>query len=398
MKRHLQKLPQKIRFDLLYLSFVYFARGLSEELRRIVFEKKGREASFFLLRLTVYTLVCYNMYIIRRKDFSVKKITLKKFLPEQKTVRFLIATLLLTLGVYLAYPVHGIVATLPFCFFASILAYLIFDRMGILLGTVGAIAFFYGLTTDFYDPFSFALFSVLSTLFAALAVRGVRSFLNGKKVLPILSVAAVTVGAILIPLVFSGTPTAFLSAQKEAKAYFSTTYPEQKFEEITVYYNLREGCYSAEVEYLYEENDLTSSVLFSEKIKDGFLDDFVSWMQEKRKSHLIDVVKKSEEDVLINSAGLSEKTPDGVFHGYYGKVGTEMEPLFHFSATFREEKPERRGFADACRSVMATIGENDFVYGSITFYALDAGNVVYECTVTPETDPETVLSLVKYAK
>ena len=34
----------------------------------------------------------------------------------------------------------------------------------------------------------------------------------------------------------------------------------------------------------------------------------------------------------------------------------------------------------------------------IKIYALDAGNVVYECTVTPETDPETVLSLVTYAK
>lgn len=328
----------------------------------------------------------------------MKKFTLKKFLPEQKTVRFLLSTLLLTVGVYLAYPVHGIVATLPFCFLASILAYLVFNGLGILLATVGAIAFFYGLTTDFYDPFSFALFSVLSTLFAAFAVRGVCSFLKKKKFLPILSVVAFTAGAILIPFVFSGTPSAFLSAEKEAKAYFSTTYPDQKFEEITVYYNLRESCYLAEVEYLYEGNDLTSSVLFSEELRDGFLDDFVSWMQEKRKSHLIDVVKKSEEDVLIHSAGLAEKTPDGIFHGYYGKVGAEMEPLFHFSATFREEKPERRDFADACRSVMATIEENDFVYGSITFYALDAGNVVYECTVTPETDPETVLSLVKYAK
>ena len=111
----------------------------------------------------------------------MKKFTLKKFLPEQKTVRFLLSTLLLTVGVYLAYPVHGIVATLPFCFLASILAYLVFDGLGILLATVGTIAFFYGLTTDFYDPFSFALFSVLSTLFAAFAVRGVRSFLKKKK-------------------------------------------------------------------------------------------------------------------------------------------------------------------------------------------------------------------------
>lgn len=328
----------------------------------------------------------------------MKKINFKKLLPEQETVRILISTVLLTVGVYLAYPIHGIVATLPFCFLASAFAYWISDRLWVHLGTVGAIAFFYGMTTGFYDPFTFALFSVLSALLASFCVGAVRSLLKGKKLLPVLALILVVLGAFALPFVFSGTPTALLSAQKDTKDYLSSTYPDQKFEDVTVYYNLREGCYAAEVEYLFEGNDLTSSILFSEKVRDGFLDDFVSWMQEKRKSYLIDVVKKSEEDVLIHSAGLAEKTPDGVFHGYYGKVGTEMEPLFHFDATFREEKPERRDFAEACRNVMATIKENDFDYGSITFYALDAGNVVYECTVTPETDPELVLSLVKYAK
>ena len=327
----------------------------------------------------------------------MKKINFKKILPEQKTVRLLISTLLLTLGVYLAYPIRGIVATLPFCFVAAFLAYLVSDHLLVHLITTAAIAFFYGLTTDFYDPFSFAFWSALSALLATFAARSLRAVLKGKKIFPILSLIVLILGGVFVTFVFSGTPAAFLTAEKDAEAYCAATYPDQKFEEITVYYNFRQSCYAAEVEYLYEGNDLTSSILFTEKVKDGFLDDFVSWMQEKRKSHLIDVVKKSEEDVLINSAGLAEKTPDGVFHGYYGLVGTEMEPLFHFSATFREEKPERRAFADACRNVMKTINENEFDYGSITFYALDAGNVVYECTVTPETDPELVLSLVKYA-
>ena len=44
----------------------------------------------------------------------MKKGLLKKLLPEQKTVRYLIATLLLTLGVYFAYPVRGIAATILF--------------------------------------------------------------------------------------------------------------------------------------------------------------------------------------------------------------------------------------------------------------------------------------------
>ncbi len=358
--------------------------------------KRG-EKPLFLLFLTIRALVCYNMCICKRKDRPVKKISLKKLLPRQKTVCYLLSTLFLTIGVYLAYPVHGIVATFPLCFLFSAFAYVVSPHLSVHLGSTAAIAFFYGLTTDFYDPFSFAFFCAGGALCAALLIRLIRSFSKGKKLLLSLGAVLLVAAGIALPIIFSGTPSAFLEARKDTEQYLSTTYPQQKFEEVTVYYNLRERCYAAEVEYLFEGNDLTSTILFSQKMEDGFRDDFVSWMQEKRKSLLIDVVKKSSEDVLINSAGLAQMPKDGVFHGSYGVFGTEMEPLFHFSATFREEKPQRRDFADACRAVMATAEENNFDYGSITFYALDAGNVVYECTVTPETDPELVLSLVKYA-
>ena len=87
-------------------------------------------------------LACYNMCIIQRKDFSVKKITLKKLLPEQKTVRFLISVLLLTLGIYLSYPIHGIVSTLPIGFIIYFFAYLVFDQLGVHVSAVAGIAFF----------------------------------------------------------------------------------------------------------------------------------------------------------------------------------------------------------------------------------------------------------------
>jgi len=328
----------------------------------------------------------------------VKKFSLKKVMPQQQTVCYLVATLLLTVGVYFAYPVHGLVATLPLCFVFALLAYFVSDRLSVHLVTTALIAFFYSLTTDFYDPFSFTLFCTLSALAGAFAARWIRAFSKGKKILLSFGIVGMIAVGILCPLLFSGTPAALLSAEKDADAYLSSTYPEQKFETVTVYYNFREQCYAAEVEYLFEGNVLSSPILFSEKVQDGFLVDFVSWMQEKRKSVLIDVLKKSEEDPVVDSSGLAERTPDGVYTGSYGSLGTQMEPLFHFSATFREEKPDRRGFAEACKNVMATLKENGFDYGSFTFYALDAGNVVYECTVTPETDPELVLSLVKYAK
>ncbi len=327
----------------------------------------------------------------------MKKISLKKILPEQKTWRYLLSTLVLTLGVYFAYPIRGIVATFPLCFFFSILGYLVFDSLKAHCATSAAIAFFYSLMTDFYDPFSFTVFVVASALFAAFTVRFFKAFPQGKKIVLSLGICAMLFLGVFGTTVICGTPMGFLKAKKEVSEYLSRTYPNQSFENVTVYYNLRERSYEAQVEYLFEGNDLVSTITFSKEIRDGFLEDFVSWMQEKRKSVFIDVLKNGTEDVVVNSSGLAEKTPDGVFRGSYGSIDSEMEPLFHFSVTFREEKPERRDFADACRLVMATINEHHFDYGSVTFYALDAGNVVYECTVTPETDPELVLSLVKYA-
>ena len=266
------------------------------------------------------------------------------------------------------------------------------------LATAGGIAFFYSMTTGFYNPFLFTLFVLATTLFAAWIVRSLRSVLKERKFAWIPLAVLMLAASVSLPILCWGTPAGYRDALRDVEEYLSETYPQQKFTEKKVYYHFSEKCYLAELTYLYDGNPLTSTLLLSDPVEDGFLTDFVSWMQEKRKSVLIDVLKNGTEDVLVNSSGLSEKTSDGVFHGSYGQLGTEMEPLFHFSATFRQEKPDRRDFADACRSVMATMKEHGFDYGSITFYALDAGNVIYECTVSPKTDPEQVLSLVKYAR
>lgn len=327
----------------------------------------------------------------------MKKIQLQKLLPDQKSVRYLLATLFLTLGIYFAYPMNGIVATFPLLYLASLLAYLMSPHLSVHLLTAFAIASFYSMTTAFYSAFFYGGYALLAALCAAVTVRCIRKLKEQKGILQILGLVLSFACGILLTFVFSGTPFGFSDATEHADSYLAKTYPEQKFREVTVYYNLREGAYAAEVEYLFEGNDLSSTVIFGEKVKDGFLDDFVSWMQEKRKSVLIDALKTGSEDVVVDSSGLAEKTPDGVFHGSYGSLGNEMEPLFHFTATFREEKPDRRDFADACRAVMETLKQNGFDYGSITFHGLDVGNVIYTCTVTPDTDPELVLSLVKYA-
>ena len=66
----------------------------------------------------------------------------------------------------------------------------------------------------------------------------------------------------------------------------------------------------------------------------------------------------------------------------------------HFTVTFRNETPARRDFADACSEALSALQESDVRFGKITFLGLDAGNTVYRCEVTFDTDPAETLSFV----
>lgn len=307
---------------------------------------------------------------------------------------YLLATLCSTVGIYFAYPLCGFVSTLPLGFLFFYLSFKLFRNLTVHLVTLGAIAYFYGLMTDFYNAFFFAGFAVLVGLLSAFAVKTVNKLPKDKTRPRIVRFLIFFAVGTVLTFIFSGTPTGYLSAKKDTAGYLSKNYPDQKFEEVRVYYNLQKTCYAAEVSYLYKGNDLTSTIFFRQEVDDGFLKDYSLWLQEKRKSAMIEVLE--DLNVKVESQGLSEKTRDGVFHGSYGVVSSEMEPLFHFTVEFREEKPKREDFAEALRTAMTVLKENKFDFGSITFYAVDAGNLVYECTVTPETELEVVLSLVKY--
>jgi hypothetical protein len=75
------------------------------------------------------------------------------------------------------------------------------------------------MTTDFYDPFSFAFFVTVSALAAAFAVRWGKAFLKEKKILFAAGVLASFAAGLLIPVIFSGSPSAFLEAKKDAGNY-----------------------------------------------------------------------------------------------------------------------------------------------------------------------------------
>ena len=305
----------------------------------------------------------------------------------------LLATLLLTVGIYLAYPARGMAATLPLLFPFALTAVFLWQKPLWLSLLGGAVALFYGLFTDLADPFFFAIFSVATILLAWGSVKGLFRVIKEKKRLFLLLAVLCTLLGLSLPLFYTGSPLAYKQAEKEVKAYLATTYPDQEFHCITLYRNARKKGYEVRVIYPYESAELESSLFFGAQVKDGFLEDFSLRLQEKRKAELIPLLKEADFSPVVDACGIAEKS---VFYGSYGEVGEEMKPLFHFSLTFREELPARRDFAQACGKVHSLLKENGFAYREMTFYALDAGNVVYACTLTPQTQEEDILSLVHY--
>ena len=305
----------------------------------------------------------------------------------------LLATLLLTVGIYLAYPARGLAATLPLLFLFAIAAVFLWQKPLWLSLLGGGVSLFYGLFTDLTDPFLFAVFSSVTILLAGGSVKGFCKGTKEKKKPFLLLAILCTLLGLVLPLFYTGSPMAYKMEEKEVNAYLAETYPDQEFHRITLYRNAREKGYEVRVTYPYESAELESSLFFGTQVKDGFLEDFSLRLQEKRKAELIPLLKEADFSPVVDASGIAEQN---VFHGSYGEVGEEMKPLFHFSLTFREELPARRDFAQACGKVHRLLKENGFDYKEMTFYALDAGNVVYACTLTPETQEENILSMVHY--
>lgn len=323
---------------------------------------------------------------------------LKRFLPEKKTARLLVATFLLTLGVYFAFPEMETVATFPFPFIFSLFAYLSFSSLPFSVGAGFAIALFYGKMAGLSVFLPFAYYCGVSALCAVLFVIGLKKILEKKYAFLVLGVPVLVLG-LVSPLWIVGTAPARSKAEASVKAYLEEKYPDQAFSDLVVYYDCEREGYSATAYYEYNGNILDSALFFEDgEIEDGFLDDFSAWMQEKRKAELIAILKEGASEIRVDSDELAEDPEEMIFRGSFGSVQAEMYPFMRFVVTFREEKPDRESFSAACREAVELLQEENFSYGDIRFEGLDAGRVALRCKVTPETTLEEIPSLIRYLK
>ncbi len=323
----------------------------------------------------------------------------KNLLLGSKLFRVLSATLLLTLGVYFSFPERGLLATFPLCFLFSFGAFWLYSSLAFLSTGAFLIAFFYGMLSSFPAYPQFGVVAFLCALAGGLCAKGLRSLRGGKKLLFSLLFFFSLFMGMLLPLLYMGTPTAYLAAKDRATEFLKEKYPDQHFSQMVFYRENTKVGYLATVYYEYQGNWLSSQLFFGEEgVEDGFLTDYSLWMMEKYKSELIGILQNGSQAIMAESIGLLQNDQVQSYPGSYGVFQEAWIPWMHFSVGYRQEKPDRRDFALAVKESFDLLRQAEFDYGQITFYALDAGNVVYECCVTPETCPEEILALVRYAR
>jgi hypothetical protein len=156
---------------------------------------------------------------------------------KNPSFRLCLATLCLTLGVYLSFPEMGFVATLPLLPLISLLIYFFFSKVWLISLISAAISLFYGVTANLPDPASFGAVCFVSSLLGALT--GKLICLGIKKKRYLLLAIPVLAMSVVLTFFYAGTPTSYLAAHKEARDFLSQRYPEQEFSQIRFHWDVR---------------------------------------------------------------------------------------------------------------------------------------------------------------
>jgi len=315
---------------------------------------------------------------------------------NRKNLRILCSACVITAGVYLSFPEKGLLATLPLAVPFYLGAYFLFPNVPFCFLISFAMAWIYGTMGLLPHPVLFAAVCALSSFLAAVCGKGICTFRNGKKGIWIPVAVLCLAASCALPFFYLGTPFAHSDAKNKIEDYLQTHYPDQSFSQVSVHYLLLEKGYRALVSYDYQGNTLSSELFFGDEVQDGFLKDFTDRMMEKRKNIMIEIFRKNGFSVITEVTGLYGYDSEQVLQGSYGTVDENIIPKMHFSVTFRQEKPDRKEFAEACSGVIQALWGERLDYGMITFYALDAGNVVSRCDYPcgEAFDVTSLLSLV----
>ena len=229
---------------------------------------------------------------------------------QKKTyLRVLLATLILTLGVYFAFPPFGITACFPIPFFCGALSFLVFDRIAF-AAVAGPIAFFYGMMMGYPSPLLFAAALLGAGLCGAVfgkAVFFLREKKGGSRALWGL-IPALVIG-LCIPLLFAGDPFRYASQRARVEEYLESIYPEQHFDKVQLFYDPTLTAYRASVHYSSGEGELESELIFAEDVLDGYYEDYAEFVLLKSKTDLIEAFRASDVSCIVEGVAPTAPFP-----------------------------------------------------------------------------------------
>ena len=194
---------------------------------------------------------------------------LRKHFPETSPYRLLASTFLLALGLFFSYPLHGVAATFPVFFVFALGAFAVKKNFYFTVLVSAAIAAVYGIASVYDGAVLFAVFIALSAVCAVFTFRAFASLFVGQKKKALLLLFLLP--AVLLPVLFWGTPVHWHRAASQFQDYLAARYPDQSFEKLIVYRNAADGTWQCDADYRYQGHTLTSRLSLGEdKIQDGY--------------------------------------------------------------------------------------------------------------------------------
>lgn len=305
---------------------------------------------------------------------------LRKQFPETSPYRLLASTFLLTLGIFFSYPLHGVAATFPVFFVFALGAFWVKKNFYFTVLVSAAIAAVYGIASVYDGALLFTVFIALSAICAVFTFRALASLFGGQKKKAYLLLFLLP--AVLLPVLFWGTPVHWYRAASQFRDYLASRYPDQSFEKLIVYRNAADGTWQCDADYRYQGHILTSRLsLMEDEIRDGYWTDYAEKSLIQYKPVLIESLSDCDSvSAVIEEEGLLYEQDECVW-GVYGVDREENHAKMHFRITFRNEMKDRLEFADSCRSVLDELEKDGVIYGVVTFVAQDADQPVYRCEI-----------------
>ncbi len=333
---------------------------------------------------------------------------LKKTSGEQirRWLCFSLMIVIIALCAYACSPRRGFLSTLPLMTLGSFVCALFCytPKHTALLAAFCAFTFCVGDAVPMGFGLLAAAFCALAVCLSSLSVKYFAKFFRKKKALCLLLALLLLLPAPLVQSVLFSTPWENLKMQGVFEGYLEKKYPDQEFEEIRTYFDLASGEHCALVRFEASPDTVLEATLSREdgKIKnDGYFSLFCQKGLEKKQGEFVNLIRTRYPEELL-WMDCSKTTLDAAawdsFSGSYGSVPDWLAESAALELGFRFSLPDAASFVQTAKEYFVYLLESDLSFDQLRFYGGDQGVYLYTLTVTPDTSPDELASLLKHCK